>query len=105
MIEIRKYIDGRGRCPFDRWLADLGDRSARARIRVRVDRLALGLEGDWKAVGEGIRELWGPTGPGFRVYYAWDGPAVALLLCGGDKSSQTRDIAQAIDYWRDYRGQ
>ena len=72
---------------------------------MRVDRLALGLEGDWKAVGEGIRELWGPTGPGYRVHYARDGSALVVLLRGGSKSSQTRDIAQAIDYWRDYRGQ
>ena len=105
MIEVRKYIDSCGRCPLDRWLCNLPNRIGQARIRTRIDRLALGLEGDWKSVGEGVRELRIPAGPGYRVYYAWDGPTLVLLLCGGDKSSQDRDIAAALAYWRDYRGQ
>ena len=57
-----------------------------------------GLEGDWKPIAEGVRELRGATGPGYRIYYAWDGPALVILLCGGDKSSQVRDIARAVAY-------
>jgi putative addiction module killer protein len=105
MIEVRRYIDSRGLCPFDKWLSGLKDRAGAARIQVRIDRLGLGLEGDWKAVGDGVRELRIPTGPGYRVYYAWDGPMLVLLLCAGDKSTQARDIGIAIDFWRDYRGQ
>lgn len=105
MIEIRKYRDAQGGIPFDQWLDGLRDRRARKRIQVRVDRLAIGLEGDWKSVGEGIRELRIPEGKGYRVYYGWDGDAVVLLLCGGDKSSQSSDIETAKRFWRDYHGQ
>lgn len=104
-IELRKYVDSQENCPFDRWLERLADRAAKARIGLRIDRLALGLEGDWKPIAEGVRELRVATGPGYRIYYAWDGPALVILLCGGDKSSQVRDIARAVAYWRDYRGQ
>jgi putative addiction module killer protein len=105
MVEVRKYVDGQGRSPFDTWLRGLSDRALRARVQVRIERLALGLEGDWKGVGEGIRELRIPAGPGLRIYYAWDGPLLVLLLCGGDKSRQPDDIRKAKAYWRDYRGE
>lgn len=75
------------------------------RIKVRIDRLALGLEGDWKPVGEGVRELRIPEGKGYRVYYGWDGETVVILLCGGNKDSQSADIEAAKAYWRDYHGQ
>ena len=91
--------------PFDDWFNGLGDRKAQRRVQVRIDRLALGLEGDWKSVGEGVRELRVPEGAGYRVYYAWDGDALVLLLCGGGKSSQQKDIISARALWRDYRGQ
>ena len=67
-----------------------------------LDRLQLGLEGHWRSVGEGVRELKIPEGKGYRVYYAWDGPTIVLLLCGGDKSTQSADIENARTYWRDY---
>ena len=103
-MEIRKYRDSRGRIPFDQWFEGLRDRRAKARIQIRVDRLAIGLEGDSKSVGGGIRELRIPEGKGYRVYYGRDGETVVLLLCGGDKSTQTRDIENAKQYWRDYHG-
>jgi putative addiction module killer protein len=78
----------------------LRDIRARQRIHVRLRRLSLGLEGDWKPVGEGVRELRIPEGKGYRVYYAWDGETVVILLCGGDKSTQQRDIDLAKSYWR-----
>ena len=80
---------------FDRWLRKLKDRRAVARILVRMDRLSLGNPGDVKAVGGGISELRIDYGPGYRVYYLQAGSRLILLLCGGDKSSQDRDINQA----------
>ncbi len=100
MVEIRKYRDAQGRVPFDEWLRGLRDIRAKQRIHVRVRR----LEGDWKSVGEGVRELRIPEGKGYRLYYAWDGESVVILLCGGDKSTQQRDIEQAKAYWRSCHG-
>ena len=80
---------------FDRWLAGLRDLQARARIVVRIRRLSLGNPSDVKPVGEGLSELRIDYGPGYRVYFMRRGPLVVLLLCGGDKSSQKRDIALA----------
>ena len=105
MVELRKYRNVQGQVPFDEWFSALRDRRAQRRIQVRIDRLAVGLEGDWKPVGEGIRELRVLEGSGYRVYYAWDGDALVLLLCGGDKSTQSSDIAKAREFWRDYHGQ
>jgi len=80
---------------FDRWLRNLRDTRARARIATRIKRLSLGNPGDVKHVGEGVSELRIPYGPGYRVYYIARGPVVVVLLCGGDKSSQSHDIEQA----------
>ncbi len=95
-------MDDRGRIPFDDWMSSLADDRAKAKIQVRVDRLTLRLEGDWKPIsdGNGIRELRIKEGKGYRVYYAWDGNTVVILLCGGDKSSQKRDVKKAKEYWR-----
>ena len=105
MIQIRKFRDSQGRIPYDEWLRDLKDSRARMRIKVRVDRLSIGLEGDWKSVGEGVRELRDPEGKGYRVYYTRDGETVVILLCGGSKGTQQRDIESAKRYWREYHGQ
>lgn len=80
---------------FDRWLLRLRDRQAKARIEARIRRLGLGHLGDVQPIGEGISELRIHHGPGYRVYFTRRGPWLVLLLCGGDKSSQRRDIAQA----------
>jgi putative addiction module killer protein len=80
---------------FDRWLRKLKDRRAAARVLVRIDRLVAGNPGDVKPIGKGISELRIDYGPGYRVYYLQDGQRLILLLCGGDKSSQDRDIKQA----------
>ena len=74
----------------------LRDRTAAARVQVRIDRLALGLKGDIKPVGEGVSELRIDHGPGYRVYIAQKGAILIILLCGGDKQSQSRDIKRAI---------
>ncbi len=73
----------------------LRDMRARARIAVRIDRLALGNPGDVKPVGEGVSELRIPYGPGYRLYYVQKGDELVILLCGGNKGSQRRDIAAA----------
>ena len=89
MIEVRKTVG------FNKWLGSLRDRQAAARIRIRVDRLALGLFGDVKPVGEGLSELRVDYGPGYRVYFVQRGPVLIILLCGGDKTSQANDIGKA----------
>ena len=80
---------------FDRWLSGLRDRRAVARIAARLDRLASGNPGDAQPVGNGVSELRINYGPGYRVYFIQRGPVLIILLCGGDKSSQDKDIKQA----------
>ena len=105
MIEIRKYRLSDGVVPFDRWIAKLRDGRAKARILVQLDRLRLGLPGDWKSVGNGVFELRIFEGKGYRVYFAREGKSILILLCGGDKATQGRDIELAQSYWRAYRRQ
>jgi putative addiction module killer protein len=80
---------------FDQWLSDLRDRRAQARIISRIDQLSQGNPGHVKPVGEGISEMKIDTGPGYRVYYKQTGKTIIVILCGGDKSSQNRDIEKA----------
>jgi putative addiction module killer protein len=80
---------------FSRWLRDLRDIRARAKIVARIDRLALGNPGDIAPVGGGVSEMRIHYGPGYRVYFVQRGDAVVVLLCGGDKGSQSSDIATA----------
>lgn len=90
MIEVRKTD-----C-FVKWLDNLHDIHARARIMVRIERLVAGNPGDVKPVGEGVSELRINYGPGYRVYYKRFGRAVVILLVGGDKHTQSRDIKTAL---------
>ena len=87
---------------FDRWLHDLRDVRARARVETRIRRLSLGNPGDVKPVGEGVSELRIDYGPGYRVYFMQRGPVLIVLLCGGDKGSQDRDIALAKNIARQW---
>jgi putative addiction module killer protein len=86
---------------FATWLRGLRDRQARARVQVRIDRLLLGLAGDTKSVGEGVSELRIDYGPGYRVYFTQRGRELVILLAGGDKRTQDRDIKKAIQLARD----
>ncbi len=101
--EIRIYVAEDGRVPFSEWLASLRDLKARAKVRVRLDRVSLGNLGDCHSVGEGVQELRIDYGPGYRVYFGQVGSTIVLLLCAGDKSTQANDIEQAKHYWNEYR--
>jgi len=80
---------------FDSWLRELRDDKAVARIASRIERLALGNQGDVKAVGEGVSEMRLTYGPGYRIYYKQTGKTIMLILCGGNKSTQDSDIKRA----------
>ena len=82
---------------FDAWLRGLRDRDAKARIEVRIRRLSLGNPGQLRSLKDGINELKIDHGPGYRVYYTFKGKTLVLLLCGGDKSSQNKDIRLATE--------
>jgi len=102
-IEILVYRTADGKIPYQNWLESIRDDRMRTRIRVRIDRLRLGNLGDTKSVGHGVHELRMHFGPGFRVYFGYDGQTIVVLLCGGDKSTQSRDIENALLYWNDYK--
>jgi putative addiction module killer protein len=91
VITIRETVE------FAAWMERLGDDRVRMRILARLDRLALGNPGDVRPIGRGLSELRVDYGPGYRVYYTQRGTMLIILLCGGDKSSQSRDIATAHD--------
>jgi putative addiction module killer protein len=102
-LAIREYLAPNGRNPFREWLATL-DVAVRARIQARILRFETGNLGDHKSVGGGVWEARLMFGSGYRVYLGKDGPTIIVLLAGGTKSTQARDIAAAQRYWRDYRG-
>lgn len=102
--ELREYLTETGHNPFRDWIEGLRDAQARARIRIRLNRIRLGNLGDCKPVGEGVLELRLDFGPGYRVYVGQDGDVLVILLCGGDKRTQARDIRKAKEFWQSYRG-
>ncbi len=101
--ELLYYQSANGKQPFTEWLAGLEDRQARVRIEVRLARVAVGNFGDVETVGGGVRELRIDWGPGYRVYFARPGQVIVLLLCGGDKRTQQRDIERAQTCFEDYK--
>ena len=100
-LSVREYQTADGESPFRRWLATL-DRPVRARIQARVLRFEAGNLGDHKRVGAGVHEARVMAGPGYRIYFGRDGASLVLLLAGGTKASQAKDVRRAQDYWRDY---
>ena len=100
---LKVYGTSDGRAPFLDWLESLKDLRGRAAIRSRLDRLEAGNLGDCHPVGRGVSELRVHFGPGYRVYFGEEGEHVILLLCGGAKRTQERDIERAKAYWVDYR--
>lgn len=102
MREISQYETRSGRSPFSEWVARL-DESAQGRIYAYVVRVAAGASRkNVKPVGQGVFEIKIDEGPGYRVYFGLAGQARMILLCGGDKKSQGRDIAEAANYWRQW---
>ena len=96
------YQDADGNEPFTNWFNSLRDVQGRKRIGARLRRLEQGNYGDCQPIGEGISELRMFFGPGYRVYFGEEDDNIVLLLCGGDKSSQTQDIEAAKAYWKEH---
>lgn len=96
MIEVRQTVE------YEKWFGFLKDRTARARIDIRIRCLSLGNPGTVEPVGEGVSELKIDYGPGYRVYFVQNGSHYVLLLAGGDKSTQARDIRKAKEVARKY---
>ena len=94
MIHLR-LLEVRQTSVYAEWFADIRDRTAKARIDIRIRRLSLGNPGDVKPVGEGVSELRVDHGPGYRVYFIQKADVYIVLLAGGDKSSQEKDIRNA----------
>lgn len=102
MPEIRYYVASRGQQPFDEWFADL-EAVARAKVTRAIVRLEQGNFSNVKSVGEGVFEYRINFGPGYRVYFGQDGPTLVILLTGGTKKRQQRDVDAAHAYWWDYK--
>jgi putative addiction module killer protein len=102
MIEIRYYAASGGDQPFAEWFADL-DPVARAKVARALMRMEQGNLSNVKSIGEGVLEYRIDFGPGYRVYFGRDGEVLVILLTGGTKKRQQRDIEAAKEYWRDYK--
>jgi len=104
MFQLQHHVTLNGRDPFGEWIERL-DIQTRARIEVRLGRLERGLLGECKSLRDGVWELKIDHGPGWRVYFGREGTAIVILLAGGMKRTQARDIERAIGYWQDHQGQ
>ena len=102
MIEIREYLDDRGRSTFGRWFDGL-DASAAVRVRTSLARMEAGNLSNIRGVGNGVLECRINVGPGYRVYFGRDGDTLIVLLGGGTKTRQQRDIDDARQLWQEYR--
>ena len=101
--ELEIYRDLNGREPYTEWFESIRDLKTRTRIQDRLDRIESGNLGDHRSVGDDVFELRFQFGPGYRIYFGQVGNTIVLLLCGGDKSSQTGDIQRAKAYWQEYK--
>jgi len=101
--EIRNYITPDGRVPFREWLNSLQDKKVQTVVFNRLNRVQLGNFGDCKHLGAGVYELRIHYGPGYRVYFGDLEDVIVILLCGGSKRSQSRDIKRAKEYWLEFK--
>jgi putative addiction module killer protein len=102
MIEIREYLDPQGRSPFGRWFSEL-DKTAAAKVVIALTRITLGNLSNVKGVGSGVLEYKINYGPGYRIYFGRDGESLVILLAGGSKKRQPRDVEVAQARWHDYK--
>jgi putative addiction module killer protein len=102
VLELRYYLTGDGKSPFRGWFDDL-DAAAAAKVTVALARLEQGNTSNTKTVGEGVLEYRIDWGPGYRIYLGRDGETLVILLTGGTKQRQQRDIARAKEFWTDYK--
>ena len=102
-VTVEVYETTDGNAPFIQWLRNLKDIRARAIIRTRINRIRVGNWGLRRSLGDGVWELKVDFGPGYRVYYGHENQQIVLLLVGGDKRSQARDIEKAKEYWNDFK--
>ena len=101
--ELEIYRAPNDQAPYTEWFESIRDLKTRTQIQSRIDRIKSGNLGDHKSVGDGVFELRFRSGPGYRIYFGQVGNTIVLLLCGGDKSSQSRDIKRAKAYWQEYK--
>ena len=102
MIELVVYVTEEGKAPFDDWFDKL-DTVAALKVRTALARIETGNLGDVKPIGQGVSERRITFGPGYRVYFGKDGDKIVILLCGGTKKRQSKDIEKAKAYWDDYK--
>ena len=99
--KIKIFQDSNGNEPFVKWIKTVST-PTRARVFAKLDRVETGNLGDCKFIGEGVSEFRLHFGPGYRIYYGEIDNTIILLLCGGDKSTQTKDVKKAKKYWNEY---
>jgi putative addiction module killer protein len=102
MVEVREYLDPMGRSPFAEWFNGLNAQAA-AKVATAITRMRLGNFSNAKGVGNGIFEYRLDFGPGYRIYFSKDGEVLVILLGGGTKKRQQKDIDNAIARWQDYK--
>ena len=101
--EVIAYLTEGGNSPFDEWVESLRDNQMISKVNMRLYRVSLGNLGDVKPIGEGVSEMRLQFGPGYRIYFGQQGNRIVVLLCGGDKSTQAKDIKRAQEYWADFK--
>lgn len=102
MIHVQEFIADGDVSPFRRWF-DALDHQAAAWVAIAIDRLSEGNTSNAKALSEGVSELRIDRGPGYRIYFGWDGRLLVILLGGGTKRRQQKDIQTALGHWRSYK--
>ena len=102
MLDVREYVDAKGRSPYAAWFENLNAQAA-AKITTAVTRISLGNFSSVESIGSGVFEYKLDFGPGYRIYFGKDGEALVILLGGGTKRRQQRDINAALANWRDYK--
>jgi putative addiction module killer protein len=102
MVEVREYLDPGGRSPFAEWLDGLNAQAA-AKVATAITRMGLGNFSNAKGLGGGVYEYKVDFGPGYRIYFGKDGEVLVILLGGGTKKRQQKDIDSAIARWQDYK--